>query len=54
MFMATERHSQFCSDSGNNEALMSPLKKKGKLLNKKTIPKGSNQEKELREGESMF
>lgn len=30
MFMATERHSQFCTDSGNNEALMSPSLKKRK------------------------
>ena len=53
MFMATEKQSQFCTDSGNKEALMSPSfknkkkkrKKEKKLLNKKSIPKGLNQEK---------
>lgn len=42
MFMATERHSQFCTDSGSNEALMSPSFKKRKKkehLIKKSIPK---------------
>lgn len=36
MFMATEKQSQFCTDSGNKEALMSPSFKNKKKERKET------------------